>query len=107
MSVIKSRLIGVVMVLIAVMIGVYYSLCVFINGADAGLFRSGRIFGIPILNEYWTIALPIYVGIMVLLLLIAWLGVAAIFTRELPLEIEQEKMKIQKLDDAIRDQARN
>jgi len=107
MSILRSRLLGVIMVVFTLIIGLYYSLCIFFNGAEISLFKSERFFGIPILSDYWTIALPIYIGIMILLILIAWLGLAAILTKEIPPKIEEERVKIQKLDAAIRKQTKN
>ncbi|MHA1291046.1 MAG: hypothetical protein ACTSQJ_00090 [Promethearchaeota archaeon] len=104
MKVLKSKVIGIFMVLFAISSGIHYTLCIFTNGTtNEGLvfFRDDTFFGIPLFNEYWTLALPIYLIVLFFLILIGWLGIAAITTGE-PKVSEEEMRKIRILDENFR-----
>ena len=100
MSVLKSRIFGFLMFLVALAISIWYTLCVFVNGSTSeGLvfFRESTFFGIPLLNEYWTIALPLYLLVIVIQVLVGWLGIAALLTGE-PQVSEEEMRMVRELD---------
>ena len=55
MSLLKSRIIGLLMVIFAIVFGLWYTLCIVNNGIINGklhFFKDETFYGIPLLNEY-------------------------------------------------------
>ena len=69
------------------------------NGLE--LFRDETMLGIPVLNEYWTVALPIYLVMLLLFFIIGWMGFATIFIKE-PQVSEEEIRMVKALDEKYR-----
>ena len=105
MSLLRSKIIGLIMLLFALIVGSGYTLCIFING-EGVFFRDSTFYGIPILNSYWTLALPLLIGVLIFIFLIGWLGVAAIFSKE-PQVSEEEINRIRELDKKLRNKSVN
>ena len=103
MSALKSKLVGLVMVLSALVFGSYYILSMISNSflVQGENFPLSTFFGIPLLNWYWTLALPLLALIIIILFLVIWLGIAAMLSEE-PRVSEEEMRKIRELDKAMR-----
>jgi len=103
MSLLKSKIIGILMICIGLILGGYYTLCVLVNGfnENKSIFRDESFLGIPILNEYWTIAAPIFLACILLVFLICWIGVATLFIKE-PQVSDEEIKKVRDLDEKNR-----
>ena len=109
MSVIKSKIIGMIMIIFAIIVGIHYTICIFANGMVNGelvFFKDETFIGIPIYTEYWTLALPIYLMVLFFLVLIGWLGFAAISIGE-PKVSEEEMRRIRILDENYKKQKEN
>jgi len=111
MSRLKERIVGLLLVLFVFVFGIWYSLCIFANSyisqgldfpcSNLNIDWQPNFFGIPLLNEYWTLALPLYVLILVVLFIIGWLGFATFQIGE-PKISEEEMKHLKELDKAMR-----
>ncbi|MBD3226885.1 MAG: hypothetical protein GF329_01755 [Candidatus Lokiarchaeota archaeon] len=108
MKLLKNKIMGVLMLIFVLVFGVWYSLCVFMNsGLLTAFIIPDSIFqpnflGIPLLNSYWTIALPIYLLVLIVLFIAGWLGIATIIAKP-PKVSEEEINRIMTLEKKLKD----
>lgn len=98
-----KKISGVLVFLFAVTFGIYYSICIFYH---SGLLIGFKIpfspfpdnfLGIPLLSIFWTLALPIYLLVLLMLLIMGWVGISTLLLKK-PRISDEELHKVMELE---------
>jgi len=102
----KDKIYGALLLLVSLLVIVYYTYCVIITpwGTEPFWTSNPPIPGIPALSSYWAIALPIWLAIVLVFLIVAWIGWTMLTTpppvplEELEEEEEETEEKIEETE---------
>jgi len=88
----KAQVIGILLILFALMVWAYYSYDLLVAGSVIPNFLT-----LPLLNEFWILALPMFVIVTAVAALMIWLGFSA-FTTPAPRVTDEELQKLEELE---------
>lgn len=88
----KTQAIGIILMVIGLSIWVYYTYNLLVVGD-----LIPNLFNIPLLNEFWIIALPMFLLITAVVALMVWLGFSTFTTPE-PRVTDEELQKLEELE---------
>ena len=88
----KTQIIGILLMLFGLMIWAYYTYDLLVMGSVLPNFLN-----LPLLNEFWIIALPMFLLVTAVVALMVWLGFST-FTTPTPRVTDEELQKLEELE---------
>ena len=88
----KTKVIGIVLMIVGLLIWVFYTYNLLVVGAVIPNFLN-----LPLLSDFWIVALPMFVLISAVLALMVWLGLSTFTTPE-PRVTDEELQKLEELE---------
>lgn len=88
----KAQVIGILLMLFGLLVWGYYTYDILVVGTIIPNF-----FNLPLLNEFWIVALPMFLLVTVVVALMIWLGFSA-FTTPAPRVTDEELQKLEELE---------
>ncbi|MGQ4915525.1 MAG: transcriptional regulator [Candidatus Asgardarchaeia archaeon] len=91
----KDKIYGALLLVASLLIIIYYTYCVILTpwGKEQFFVDNPPIAWLPALSSYWSIAIPIWLAIVLVFLIVAWIGWTMLTTPPpVPLEeLEEEE----------------
>jgi hypothetical protein len=88
----KAQVIGILLMLFGLLVWCYYTYDILVVGAIIPNF-----FNFPLLNEFWIVALPMFLIVTMVVAMMVWLGFSA-FTTPAPRVTDEELQKLEELE---------
>lgn len=88
----RTQIIGVILVIFGLSLWGYYTYNLLVAGAVIP-----NILNLPLLNEFWIIALPMFLIVTAVVALMVWLGYSTFTTPE-PRVTDEELQKLEELE---------
>jgi len=88
----KAQVIGILLMLFGLLVWCYYTYDILVEGGVLPNFLN-----LPLLNEFWIVALPMFVLVTAVVALMVWLGFSA-FTTPAPRVTDEELQKLEELE---------
>ena len=92
----KTQVIGILLMLFGLMIWGYYTYDLLVVGSVIPNFLN-----LPLLNEFWIIALPMFLMVTAVVALMVWLGFSTL-TSPAPRVTDEELQKLEELERLVR-----
>ncbi|MHA1131752.1 MAG: hypothetical protein ACTSRC_17600 [Candidatus Helarchaeota archaeon] len=92
MGISKTNAVGIILILFALLVWGYYTYNILVAGQVIPNFLN-----IPVLNEFWIIALPMFLIMTAFFALMIWLGFSTFTTPE-PRVTDEELQKLEELE---------